>query len=479
MLRFFVMTIPLLAIGGTFAIAIVSGEPSNEAAAVVASKTDINGNNKDWSRKHNDINHVSSGAMEEALRLHPPTATSVEGGDTESSEWWLKHEVLLRWAWKEWDERQIQSIEIVTETKDEQGLAQPQRLLPSLDVDTMVDPNLRSVMDRTRISPTLGNEASVRRAWDEVLALPEEKETAKSTSSNCFESSKTTTPEVDRRHHHHRVYQHKEFLTNEGVMRLRSHLDALSDSGIPKRRPNAMNRNGLLLDPSVPGGVSGDPELQNFVETLANDYLRPLGRSLFPEFAGDPKDDSKHYAFTIKYGAESENHYCNTIAANTISPTTNTTATTDWDLKEHSDASVYTFNINLNLPGEDYSGSSLYFVAHEEAPSQSKNTTAGIGKTKNLREVRFEPGAALLHRGMTKHGAKSLECGKRNNLVIWLHGMDGYVRTAPYEEGERLSVKERWSTSTSTSTESEKESEKVADSTTFYNEKTLADASEL
>jgi hypothetical protein len=475
MLRFFVMTIPLLAIGGTFAIAIVSGEPPNEAAAVVTSKTGINGNNKDWSRKHNNVNHVSSSAMEEALRLHPPTATSVEGGDTESSEWWLKHEVLLRLAWKEWDERQIQSIAIVTETKDEQGLAQPQRLLPSLDVAIMVDPNLRSVMDRTRISPTLGNEASVRRAWDEVLALPEEKETAKSTSSNYFESSKTTTSEVDRTFHH-RVYQHKEFLTNEGVMRLRSHLDALSDSGIPKRRPNAMNRNGLLLDPSVPGGVSGDPELQNFVETLANNYLRPLGRSLFPEFAGDPRDDSKHYAFTIKYGAEFENDSCNTIAANSIPPNTNTTATTDWDLKEHSDASVYTFNINLNLPGEDYSGSSLYFVAHEEAHSQSKNTTTSISKTKNLREIHFEPGTALIHRGMTKHGAKSLECGKRNNLVIWLHGIYGYVRTAPYEEGERLSVKERWSTS---STELEKESEKVVDSTTFYDEKTHADASEL
>ena len=190
-----------------------------------------------------------------------------------------------------------------------------------------------------------------------------------------------------------------------------------------------MNRNGLLLDPSVPGGVSGDPELQNFVKLLATDYLRPLGRSFFPEFAGNPTDDMKHYAFTIKYGADE------TAAA--VAPST-VSNTTDWDLKEHSDASVYTLNINLNLPEEDYSGSSLYFVTQDEGRRKTNNG-------RNRHEISFEPGTAVLHRGMTKHGARPLERGQRNNLVIWLHGLDGYVRIAPYEKEERLSLQERWS----------------------------------
>ena len=198
-----------------------------------------------------------------------------------------------------------------------------------------------------------------------------------------------------------------------------------------------MNRNGLLLDPSVPGGVSGDLELRRFVELLASDYLRPLGRSLFPEFAGDARDDVKHYAFTIQYGTDENNQETSAAKDKSTAESISLNTTTDWDLKEHSDASVYTLNINLNLPEEDYSGSSLYFVTQE-----------GRNNTKCLSEVRFEPGTALLHRGMTKHGARHLEGGKRNNLIIWLHGIAGYVRIAPYEEEERLSVEERWSSQT-------------------------------
>merc|ERR1712071_104787 len=65
---------------------------------------------------------------------------------------------------------------------------------------------------------------------------------------------------------------------------------------------------------------------------------------------------------------------------------------------------------------------------------------------RTYKEIHFESGTAVLHRGMTKHGARPLEGGQRNNLVIWLHGIDGYVRIAPYEPGERLSLQERWST---------------------------------
>mmetsp|Transcript_1544 Transcript_1544/g.3582 ORF Transcript_1544/g.3582 Transcript_1544/m.3582 type:complete len:441 (-) Transcript_1544:302-1624(-) len=352
-----------------------------------------------------------SNALEEALNLEPPAATSVEGGDTEGSEWWLEHEGLLRSAWKQWDERRNNGSKIY----NKEGFT----VLPSLDAN-LIDPDLRYAMDRTRHSPTLEHETKVHQSWIEILSSTVNKDLSSQSLKSC-EKRDSEIPNP------HRVYQYKDFLTTDGIQKLRSHLDTLSNNGIPKRRPNAMNRNGLLLDPSVPGGVSGDLELQRFVELLASDYLRPLGRSLFPEFAGDTGDDVKHYAFTIRYGADENNRETNAAkdALNT---------TTDWDLKEHSDASVYTLNINLNLSEEDYSGSSLYFVTQE-----------GRNNTKCPSEVRFEPGTALLHRGMTKHGARPLEGGKRNNLIIWLHGIDGYVRIAPYEEKERLSVEERWS----------------------------------
>mmetsp|Transcript_26155 Transcript_26155/g.54806 ORF Transcript_26155/g.54806 Transcript_26155/m.54806 type:complete len:255 (+) Transcript_26155:309-1073(+) len=227
-----------------------------------------------------------------------------------------------------------------------------------------------------------------------------------------------------------------------------------------------MNRNGLLFDTasapasvstsstsvSIPGGVSGDAELQAFLEDLVRDYLRPLGRSFFPAFCGNPEDDAFFYAFTIRY-----EHQCGRPDDGDENEEGDSPPYCDRDLKEHSDASLYTLNLNLNLPGEEYSGSSLYFVTLEEA-DDSNNTNATIHRStkhahaRNQRrprqrrrhELTFEPGTAVLHRGMTRHGALPLGGGKRNNLVIWLHGPDGYVRTASYPKHERLSVQERW-----------------------------------
>jgi len=358
-------------------------------------------------------------ALERARQLVPPIAQASEGGEYEGSEWWLEHDELLQAAWKEWNE--------VTDY-----IAVPQ--LGRLSPHYMIDSTLFEAMNRTKETATAAldetaveqHEASVRNAWEEVLL-----------SSHSFEqgNSKLTNRRNQggrrKEEHYHRVYRCQGFLTPKGIKALRRHLSAVSDkSGIPLRRPNAMNRNGLLLDPNIPGGVAGDPELQRFIPLLAKEYLRPLGRSLFPEFAGNPQDDANHYAFTIQYGAPNT--------------TKTTNMTMDKDLKEHSDASLYTLNINLNLPTEDYSGSSLYFVVP---------TDSHYNETSNhYQEVSFEPGTAILHRGMTKHGARPLQEGQRNNLVIWVHGEGGYVRVAPYPEDEQMTARERWSNDAVTTT---------------------------
>ena len=395
-------------------------------------------------KSDNDGNHNSNGdkdpisnALVKARKLEPPAATSTESGDTEGSEWWLKHDTLLRSAWKEWDDENNHNVQ--QPNKNSSGDDVPFRL-PPLDASSTINQNLRLNMDRTRNAPTTEHEAIVHGALDEVLY--------------SFSSSNARDD--------HRVYRCPGFLTLDGIKKIRKHLDALSESGIPNRRPNAMNRNGLLLDPSVPGGISGDLELHRFVELLASDYLRPLGRSKFPEFAGDPQDDAKHYAFTIRYGStDAEETVANAPGTTTTGVST---TTTDWSLKEHTDASIYTLNINLNLPEEDYSGSSLYFVAPEDTSTDTdtdtaKNANANANTTK-YGEVFFEPGDALLHRGMTKHGANPLGGGNRNNLVIWLHGTEGYVRIAPYDKDERMSLQERWSAKATTVLERDEDQKK-------------------
>jgi len=180
-------------------------------------------------------------------------------------------------------------------------------------------------------------------------------------------------------------------------------LDAAAASPIPKRRPNAMNRYGLVIDKDSEGGVTY-PEIDAFRDFVVDRYMRPFGRTWFNEYAG-PDDDKEAYAFTIAYSADK-----------------------DVKLKEHSDASLVTMNVNLNLPHEDYDGSLIAFVDEEG--------------TKH--ELVFQPGMALLHRGMHRHSALPLNEGQRHNMVFWLFGENGYVRIAKYDDDERLNLEQRW-----------------------------------
>ena len=433
-------------------------------------------------------------ALSIALQLVPPIVSVKENGDTEGLEWWLEHENLLQLAWKEW-------WALLNNNINGNATASWSSMI--------IDPNLNRAIKRTKHQPTIENEKIVHDLWEEM---------------NCDVKIDTTIATTTKNHNRHlnnnnNVYMYRNFLTTEGIQLLRYYLDLIEINGIPKRRPNSMNRRGLLLDPTIPGGVgisssssrgtnnnnSNNDEIDYFdlhrvINHLATEYLRPLGRSFFPKYAGTPTDDSNHYAFTIKYG-------------NSSSPTSDTNTPIDIDtddtivdreLKEHSDASLYTLNINLNLPNETYSGSSLYFVMENEdrddegdddddgttskIPSAFANTTtsgtksytSSIPSTKTCEMVNFEPGMAILHRGMTKHGTlRPIDVDKNNysgngnsnngnshgngndngnsnqqrsttsrtNLVIWLYGsapLHGYVRIVPYNKNERMSVHDRW-----------------------------------
>eukprot|EP00536_Pseudo-nitzschia_multiseries_P006946 jgi/Psemu1/286788/fgenesh1_pg.154_\ len=365
-------------------------------------------------------------SLERSRALRPPTVESTLGGEAEGADWWNDHSDLLRRAWDEWWEL-LQALEPATTQTSSTITAG--RGLPALDVHQMVRPDLAWDAHRARTHPSLVNERNVLSHW-ELMAV------GKNKSSKHRHNNSNGGEENEDEHKmgvgSESVARCPGFLTPSGIRLLRTHLDAISNSGIPVRRPNAMNRRGLLLEPSVPGGVEGGPQLQEFLEVLVGDYLRPIGRSLFPELAGDPADDSQFYAFTIRYEA--------TEGTETDEPTTTTTTTVphDTDLGEHSDASLYTLNLNLNLPDEDYEGSSLYFAPEKDPPRKTDHRTGTRIGTRTL--VDLAPGTAVVHRGSTKHGALPIVRGQRHNLVVWLHGPDGYVRTHPYPDREWLST---------------------------------------
>jgi hypothetical protein len=286
-------------------------------------------------------------ALQAARELEAPVAQSSDNGEMEGAEFWEQHASLLKNAWQEWEAFQQ---------------------LPHLDADELLDEELREAVDSAWNDHA--KEDEIRKLWTEVA------------------------PNVYR----------CQFFNPRKIKLIREHIDKASyESKIPTRRPNSMNRYGLLLNPDIHGAVNLEG-FQKFYRHLLDHYIRPLGRLLFTEYIGEG-DDHFSYAFTIRY-TEGE----------------------DVTLKEHSDASLVTFNVNLNTPETEFEGSTLYF----------------LDKAGSIHNVTFEPGMALLHLGQTRHASFPLEAGERTNLVAWLFGEYGYVRIVPYEKHERLSQKERW-----------------------------------
>lgn len=70
-------------------------------------------------------------------------------------------------------------------------------------------------------------------------------------------------------------------------------VDRLRSSGIPARRPNGMNRHGIILT-----DVGFGPMLQKLTARIA----APLAEELFPDWVG-PEETAETYGFTVRYSA--------------------------------------------------------------------------------------------------------------------------------------------------------------------------------
>lgn len=238
---------------------------------------------------------------------------------------------------------------------------------PALD-SSIFDPRLRDTIEAAWIDPTKENK--VKELWKEVF------------------------PGVYR----------TQFFNVDQLHTLRAYMDAVGAAEIPLRPPYGivLNRGGAMLDPRSEGYLAA-PTFQAFYQELMNRYMRPVSRLLFPDVVGF---DTQTFGFSIQW---QENK--------------------DTSLRPHSDASAVTLNINLNLPGEDYSGSAVSFID----PA-----------TRRIEKLTFEPGTALIHHGSVPHASEPITSGERFNFVLWLYGDHGQL---PIEGASvpKIEPSERWS----------------------------------
>mmetsp|Transcript_11317 Transcript_11317/g.26042 ORF Transcript_11317/g.26042 Transcript_11317/m.26042 type:complete len:351 (-) Transcript_11317:189-1241(-) len=201
------------------------------------------------------------------------------------------------------------------------------------------------------------------------------------------------------------VFASRKIFTPQFLQDMLQELDHVEESGIPTRRPNGMNRYGVILDHvGMEAAITG----------LIYAYVRPVAAMLFPELVGE-EDADEHYAFTVRYESGG-----------------------DTELAKHGDASVVTMNLCLGQGG--WEGGNLRFFEYEgtglyELPV---NVSAGAG------DLTFESGMVVFHRGQHKHQALPLVSGVRTNAIVWLMGRNDVVRVAPYKPSEYLSESQRW-----------------------------------
>lgn len=238
--------------------------------------------------------------------------------------------------------------------------------LTSLD-SSLYDPALRTAVELAWEDPT--RESGVRDLWKEVFPG---------------------------------VYE-TQFFDPERLEVLRSYLDHVSDARIPLKPPYgiSLNRGGAMLDSRSEGYLAA-PNFQVFYQQLMDEYMRPMARLLFPDVVGY---DTQTFGFSIHWQSD-----------------------TDASLRAHTDASSVTLNINLNRPGEDFSGSGVRFFDRQ---------------TQQVSELTFAPGTALMHHGSVPHESMPITEGERSNFVLWLYGEAGQV-ARPGGMPPLIDAQQRW-----------------------------------
>lgn len=148
---------------------------------------------------------------------------------------------------------------------------------------------------------------------------------------------------------------------------------AFEASGLPKARPNSMNRYGVIVN---------EIGMERFIDEIQREVMCPLTEFLYANVPGCLSLDH-HHAFVVEYQAGA-----------------------DLGLDMHHDDSEVTLNLCL---GKEFTGAVLTFC--------------GVFGTKAYRKLTYQythvPGRAVLHLGRQRHGADDISSGERMNLIIW------------------------------------------------------------
>lgn len=242
------------------------------------------------------------------------------------------------------------------------------------------DNGQNSILDSNLYDPTL--RAAVEQAWQDPSKETAVKDLWKEVFPGVFEA---------------------QFFDPARLSILRDYLENVASADIPLRPPYgiSLNRGGAMLD-SRSDGYLAAPSFQTFYQNLMDAYMRPISRLLFPDIVGY---DTQTFGFSIQWQADA-----------------------DTSLRAHTDASSVTLNLNLNLPGEEFSGSGVKFFDRE---------------TRQVAELSFAPGKALIHHGSVPHESMPITKGERSNFVLWLYGDHGQV--PQYGVGHtKIDAKQRW-----------------------------------
>jgi hypothetical protein len=173
--------------------------------------------------------------------------------------------------------------------------------------------------------------------------------------------------------------------------------------GLPKFRPNSMNRYGLILN---------EIGLKPFVDELCRVFIFPIASCLFPEqllgvdtlaSSSSPSAAGCHGDNEADGGAPRysrcflDHHHTFVVEYRTGG---------DVALDMHSDDSEVTLNVNLS---SNFEGSSLCFCGMPETARHRKHS----------RSYSHQKGRAVVHPGALRHGALPLTSGERMNMIVW------------------------------------------------------------
>ena len=168
-------------------------------------------------------------------------------------------------------------------------------------------------------------------------------------------------------------------------------VDAFEATKLPCRRPNTMNKLGLVVN---------DIGLEPIVTVILERLMAPMCQALY----GHTEDATMitsaldhHHSFVVRYRTDA--------IKNAATTTTDDDGSRGLDM--HHDASEATLNICLGR--NQFTSGGLRFCGRY---GDANHRSTGI-------VVSHSKGRAILHLGRHRHGADNIESGERINLIVW------------------------------------------------------------